>query len=286
MNGVFRQRPLRPWLLALVAALLLPLVSTAQGTTPDISHLPALAGDYFRVDSREVGRAYHVYVRLPPGYDPKASPRYPVVYVLDGDSLFPLLASSHLFIAMDDGLPEAVIVGIAYGSFDPAINRRDVDFTPPSSSGGTAPAGGADAFAKFLERELAPRVESRYAVDTARRILFGQSRGGTFVLYSALTEPGFFWGRIASNPTIPASLDAVGIPSGRTGRPDLALVVVMGTEDRSTHGSDARAWTRRWQQRSGLPWRLETVTIKGGTHAANAGDAYRRGLRALFQSGR
>src|SRR5690606_2115211 len=93
------------------------------GARVPLEHLPALAGDYFPIRSQATGRTYHVYVRLPEGYDPDADVRWPVVYLLDGDSLFPLLAPTHLFLHYDEHLPEAIIVGIAYGGFDPAVNK-------------------------------------------------------------------------------------------------------------------------------------------------------------------
>lgn len=54
-----------------------------------IDYLPALMGEYFQVDSEATGRKYHIYIRLPGGYDSRTSGRYPV-----------------------EQLPEAVIVGI------------------------------------------------------------------------------------------------------------------------------------------------------------------------------
>jgi predicted alpha/beta superfamily hydrolase len=55
------------------------------------------------------------------------------VYVLDGDSLFPVLAAQHLFLNIDESLPEALIVGIAYGSFESALNKRGFDFSAPAA---------------------------------------------------------------------------------------------------------------------------------------------------------
>ncbi len=109
-----------------------------------LDHLPALSGDYFRFESHSVGRPFHIYVRLPEGYDEDSSERYPIVYLLDGDSLFPILAANHLFLNYDDGLPEAIVVGIAYGSFDPETNKRGFDFSAPAPDAGPG-QGGAPA---------------------------------------------------------------------------------------------------------------------------------------------
>lgn len=48
-----------------------------------LNHLPAISGDYFELDSRAVGRPFHIYVSLPEGYQADRNTRYPVVYVLD-----------------------------------------------------------------------------------------------------------------------------------------------------------------------------------------------------------
>ena len=257
-----------------------PGVSAVASAVP-LDHLPALKGDYFRIESRAVGRLFHIYVRYPAGYADKTKRRYPVVYLLDGDSLFPLLAVSHLFLTNDEQLPEAIIVGIAYGSFDPAINRRDVDFAAPAA--GLAPdKAGAPAFQRFLKAELLPEVERRYRADAARRILFGQSFGGSFVLYSAFTDPDLFWGRIASNPSFHLGRDVFFGPPRAASRVDLGLVVASGSRDRPQLRRDALAWFKAWKDRPKAPWRIRTITIEGGTHAADGPRAYRDGLLWLF----
>src|SRR3954464_8469668 len=93
-----------------------------------LNYLPSLAGDYFPLKSAAMGSTYHIYVRYPEGYASKPEAKYPIVYLLDGDSAFPLIAPQHLFLTYDDKLPEAIIVGIAYGSFAPPVNHREIDF--------------------------------------------------------------------------------------------------------------------------------------------------------------
>lgn len=48
------------------------------------------------------GCDHHIYVRYPDGYDAALATRYPVVVVLDGDGLFPLLAPTPLFLHDDE----------------------------------------------------------------------------------------------------------------------------------------------------------------------------------------
>lgn len=266
-------------LLAAILAVLLAAAPTAARTVP-LDHLPALAGGYFRHDSPILGRPLHIYIRLPADYAAQPERRYPVVYLLDGDSLFPILAANHLFLTYDDRLPEAIVIGIAYGGFDPSVNRRDVDFAGPAP--GLAPErAGAPAFQRMLREELLPAVERRYRADPTRRILFGQSFGGRFVLWSAFTDPDLFWARIASNPSLEPNRALFFGPPPRATRTDLRLIVSSGTNDRPHLRAAALDWFRHWEGRE-APWTIRAQTIEGGTHAADAGNVYRAALRWLF----
>ena len=248
--------------------------STSHGASVPLDYLPALKGDYFPIHSGETGGVYHIYVRLPESYAGQPGRRYPTVYLLDGDSLYPYIAPHHLFLTFDDKLPEAIIVGIAFGSFAPPVNRRDHDF-------GT----GAAPFQRFLRRELIPAIEKRFRSDH-RRILVGQSRGGGFALYSAFTDPGLFWGRIASNPSFPAHKPLL---LGPTPKLDLAaataltrLAVTSGTRDHPQIRSDTLAWFAAHEGQRG-PWVLKRIELEGGTHAADLPNAYRQAMRWLLQ---
>lgn len=276
----------------LLAALLTMAMSPAWAARPATSagtpaipldHLPALKGDYFPLTDRASGRVHHVYVRYPEGYDATAATRYPVVYLLDGDSLFPLLAPTHLFLHYDEQLPDAIIVGIAYGGFDPAINKRHVDFTAPGSET-TAEQGGAPGFLAFLRGQLVPEVERRYAGDPARRVLVGQSRAGYFLLWSALQDPDLFWGRIASNPSPGPVREQLFVAPRTHARDDLRVAVASGTRDTAERQRIAREWTTYWARSTAhAPWQVTLLTMQDGTHAATIGESYRRAMLWLFR---
>ena len=243
---------------------------SAQSTPVPLDFLPALKGDYFVLDSVAAKHRYHIYVRLPEGYEPDRDRRYPVVYLLDGDSLFPILAANHLFLTYDDKVPEAIVVGIAYGSFAPPVNRRGPDF-----------GEGAAAFQNFLKSELLPQVENRFRVDRARRILVGQSRSGGFVLYSAYTDPDLFWARIASNPSFPDHRQLLFGTPNKPSRDDLHLAIVSGTQDRPVIRAGVLEWLKKVGPRP-KPWAFKLIEMEGGTHAADIPNGYRQSLRWLF----
>lgn len=269
--------------LALGAPACAPAVGVDRPNDVPVAPPAALRGDRFHLVSTEVGRGYDIYVRYPEGYDPASRRVYPTVYLTDGDSLFPILAANHLFLHYDDGLPEALVVGIAYGGFAPGVNMRQVDFATPGE--GVTEAG-ASAFQRFLKAELIPLIESRYRSDPDRRVLFGQSRGGAFVLYSAVTDPDLFWGRIASNPSITPGRESLFGSPAPASRDDLGVVVVSGSRDRSDLRQEAAEWLSTWSERRDAPWAVLGVTLEGGTHAADSPAAYREGMNWLFGSRR
>jgi hypothetical protein len=268
----------RSTLTFLFATIALGACAAAPPAAGPMDHLTAIKGDYFPLRSRATGTRYHIYVKLPESYAASPAKRYPVVYLTDGDTLYPALAPTHLLLTYDDGLPEAIMVGIAYGSFDPALNRRDVDFADPAAGASDKAA----AFQRFLKEELLPAVEDRYRTDPKRRILVGQSRGGFFVLYSAFTDPDLFWGRVASNPSFSQGRERLFGAPAQASRSDLRLAVVSGTHNNAEGRLAAVEWFRTMERRSGLPWSLRAESLEGGTHAADIARAYRSSLRWMF----
>jgi hypothetical protein len=127
--------------------------------------LPSLAGDYFPLKSSVMGSTYHIYIRLPEGYSAQEGKRYPIVYLLDGDSTFPWIAPQHLFLTYDNDLPEAIIVGIAYGSFAPPVNHREFDFGSRA-----AEFSGFSLMSSFRPSKVKPKLTRRSAFLWANRL--------------------------------------------------------------------------------------------------------------------
>ena len=263
-----------------LASLAFAAPALPQATGP-IAFLPALAGDYFPLDSRVLGRLMHIFVRLPEKYAEEPDKKYPVVYLLDGDSLFPMLAPQHLFLNYDEGLPDAIVVGIAYGGFAPGVNMRHVDFRPVLEDGSP---GGSASFLRFLEQELLPRVEGRWRADGDQRILFGQSRGGSFALYAAYQRPRLFHGFVASNPGREADTRLLYGMNGTQprGRGEGWLIVTSGSRDYDYLRGTALQWGREVAGKPDLPWRAEFIDLAGATHAASVPQAYRAAMLKIF----
>ncbi len=264
-----------------LSGVLIALFANAQAD--EFEHLQSLNNPaYHLVESETLERSFHIYVRLPDNYD--ASERdYPTIYLLDGGITFPLLAGYFKYLSLGREVPDAVIVGIAYGSdnFETG-NLRGTDFTAAAPD--RDHYGGAPRFQNFLKSELLPFIEKDYRSDPTRRIIFGQSLGGQFVLYSALTKPELFWGHIASNPALHRNLPFFLENHSSLKSSSSRVFVSSGSNDNERFRTPALAWINHWSTQSELPWALKTVTLVGETHFSAAPAAFRTGMRWLFET--
>jgi predicted alpha/beta superfamily hydrolase len=259
---------------------LLPLLPL-QVTGTDTQYLQGLRDTHYeRVESEAVGRAYHVYTMLPESYTSDAERRYPTIYVLDGGLLFPLLVAYYRYLRIAGETQEAIIVGISYGSdrFEDG-NYRSTDFTVPSVERDYW--GGAEHFQAFLQNELLPQVETRYRSDVKRRIVFGHSLGGQFVLYSAQTKPELFWGHIASNPALHRNLDFF-LSQRPASESNSRLFVASATGDEEVYRTPLLAWASYWSNAETRPWALKVMRLDGHSHLSAPPASFRQGLSWLY----
>jgi len=238
---------------------------------------------YHFVESESVGRGFHVYVMVPNGYDERSAEKYPTIYLLDGGGLFPLLTAYYQYLNFGEEIPDAIIVGISYGGDTPEEgNYRSTDYTAPSAERDYW--GGAEKFQQFLGDELMPVIESGYRADPERRVIFGQSIGGQFVLYTALTRPNLFWGHIASNPALHRNLPfflrrhSANESTGDKSR----LFVADGTLDDPRFRDPAMKWIDHWSAKDDIPWELKTVDLEGHSHMSAPPASFRQGMTWLF----
>jgi predicted alpha/beta superfamily hydrolase len=245
---------------------------------------------YHHLDSLLLERGFHIFVRLPEGYAEREADLFPTVYLLDGGITFPMLGAYYRYLSLAEEVPAMILVGISYGTSDwRQGNQRGTDFTAPSVE--REHYGGAAQFQQHLRTELLPLIEESYRSDANRRLIFGQSLGGQFVLFTALTDPTLFWGHIASNPALHRNLEfflrghAV-IPAeqgkettgGGSSPPPPRVFVSSAALDDERFRTPALRWIDHWSGRKQAVWRLKTVTLDGHGHFSAAPEAFRRGL--------
>jgi predicted alpha/beta superfamily hydrolase len=243
---------------------------------------------YHPFDSETLGHALHIYVRVPESSSNNPDRQYPTVYLLDGGINYPLLSSYYHYLQLGEEVPEMIIVGISYGSdsFEGG-NFRSTDFTAPSEE--REWWGEAPTFQSVIGNELLPMIEERYASNPNKRIIFGQSLGGQFVLYSALSQPELFWGHIASNPALHRNLGYFLDWNGDSKMPLEAtrLFVSEGEFNDARFKRPATEWIEYWSdpERS-RPFVLEVQTLPGQSHLSSVTQAFRQGLLWLFSDDR
>lgn len=137
-----------------------------------------------------------VWVYLPPGYDPLAGSRYPVIYMQDGNNLF---SAATAFAGREWGVdetaewligarlvPPLIIVGVA--------NTPDRVAEYTWHPDGAGDGGAASRYARFLREDLKPFIDAVYATrqDRAATGVVGSSLGGLLALYLGAHEGDTF----------------------------------------------------------------------------------------------
>jgi predicted alpha/beta superfamily hydrolase len=173
----------------------LPLMAYAAGNVVDNTPPLAETGsahytfERFTVDSPDSQLHYRIDVAVPKKAAPPAG--YPVMYLLDGNNVMAELRDDWLGELETGSPPLLVMVGYDIdATYDMAQRTRD--YTGASSA----------AFLELLENGIKPKVQTRYAVDPSRQMLWGHSFGGLFVLYALLEKPEAFQQWYAASPSL------------------------------------------------------------------------------------
>jgi predicted alpha/beta superfamily hydrolase len=161
--------------------------------------LPAAAKgpDVLDIASAVLGETRRVEVTLPASYAWATERRYPVLYLLDGQTHGGHAVASSDFLAAQGQLPELIVVSVH-------STVRVRDFTQTDWREAWIGGGGAANFSRFLMSELVPRIERDYR--TLRtppfRILAGHSASGQYVLHQLATQPAGFQAYLALAPSL------------------------------------------------------------------------------------
>ena len=269
-------------LLTSLSVLLLSYAAT-DGTPVEVSGLQGL-GDtrHHLVTSVAAEDDYHVLVGLPQSYEESADRDYPTLYILDGGALYPILKGYYRFLRLSGESPEMILVAISYGTADwREGNNRGHDYTAPTDE--REFWGGAADFQRFLANELIPYVEDRYRSRSDRRIVFGRSLGGQFVLFTAQTQPDLFWGHIASNPALHRNLELFLSMEPKEAPSTAAhLYVSSASNDDPVFRGPALGWAEHWTGKAETPWRLNFETLDGHNHFSTPAESFRRAILWLF----
>lgn len=149
--------------------------------------------------SKTFNKQKQFWVQLPKNYNPKSTEKYPVIYVLDGSVH---LNTVHALQNYYSGgyFPEMILVGIS----NRANRTRDLTTSQVKIFQGTEMdknTGGAEKFTQFIEDELIPYIDNKYAT-TSYRTLIGHSYGGLFTINTLINYPHLFNNYLAIDPSL------------------------------------------------------------------------------------
>lgn len=170
-----------------------------------------------------------------------------------------------------------IIVDISYGHHDRRKgNDRSHDFTVTSTE--REHWGGAAVFEQFLSQALVPAIQQKYRVDSKKQILFGQSLGGQFALYTSMYgNKAPFYAVIASNPALHRNLDYFKQPmKARHFRPK--VFISLAEFDDPKYQEPTLVWVKHWQQQN-IEWTHHIDYLKGQNHLSATPNALRNGLK-------
>lgn len=177
-------------LLVLISLLTQTNLSFAQATNTDI-----VIGEKKYLHSTILNEKRELLIYIPDSYNRNNYKKYPVLYLLDGGTLFRSFSGVVDRLSSDASpqIPEMIVVGIN------TSQNRLRDASPTKSTigyrgveeAGLEVTGGANSFLQFIETELIPYIDSSYRTN-AYRTFVGYSFTGLPVLHSLFTQKDLF----------------------------------------------------------------------------------------------
>ena len=187
------------WLTSLLLLLALPAHSQHTQT---YSYPPS---QVLTIHSKLLNEERKIYVHCPKVDSADGNGRFPVLYVLDGDNHFALLAQYADYLSRPDvlAMPKIIVIGIPNTKrtrdLTPTNNISNYEGKPDSS--GYQGSGGNENFLQFMATELMPMIDKTYQT-TPYKIIAGHSFGGLSSLNCLLTHPDLFDAYIAVSPSL------------------------------------------------------------------------------------
>jgi hypothetical protein len=193
-------------LTSIVVVFLLLCTNVIQAQTTQTQPAVIAFGTRDIVNSKILNEQREIWVYVPKSASDTtySKQRYPVVYLLDGDSHFSTVVGMIQQLSSVYACPEMIIVGILN-------TNRMRDFTPTHSNSSqfidwvdsitVKNSGGGENFFSFLEKELIPHIDSLYPT-APYRMLIGHSAGGLAVINILIHHTNLFKAYVAIDPII------------------------------------------------------------------------------------
>jgi predicted alpha/beta superfamily hydrolase len=261
------------------------IAAFSQNSQPAAHAAVEIPGSQIRklTSSIVAGQEYELHISLPGNYNRDTDKTYPVVFVLDGQWDWPLVASIYGSQYFDGFIPGIIVVGIQWGGVNPNPDRlRARDFTPIQV--GNQETGNAPKFLSFIKNELVPFMESNYRVKKNDRTLIGSSLGGLFTLYAMFHETAFFQRYVLTSPAIGYGSEVTYKYEKEYADKKIPLPVKLymahGELEGGVPGFERFVNVMKSRNYQGLD--MQTRILEGSGHSGTKAEGYTRGLQHVF----
>jgi predicted alpha/beta superfamily hydrolase len=220
-------------------------------SAPPSSPVTLPGASQFDLPSQIAGRTYRIFVYKP--LTPPPASGYPVIYVTDGNGMFPLAAGQMSLLALAG--KGAMVIGVGYPTDDfmKPMMLRYRDLTPATEDQTLFPTnpplaeadqgGKSELFYRFLVEELRPVLLRSYPINPHEQSLYGHSLGGLFVLNVMFKHPDAFNSYVASSPSIwwdkrsVLKGEAEFVAKLKTSKAPLRVLICVGAKEQNLYTS-------------------------------------------------
>lgn len=263
----------------IVIKILVPILVFICGITPTHSQELVPLAERFSIASKVLNEERTYLVSKPSNFNPDES--YPLIILLDGLTHLRYVAGTLDNFQANGRMPASLTVAIEN-------TDRARDLTPPSSSSNS---GEADKFLAFIENELLPDLENKYALKPYR-MLIGHSAGGTFTLYTLLTKPELFNAYISISPPLywdeEALIKSAELASKTIKNMSIDFIYSLGNEDTDALGAAHKLaailelsiyWEEQYKLR---PFKWSYLHYPQETHMSTIMPTVTDGIKKIF----
>jgi predicted alpha/beta superfamily hydrolase len=255
-----------------------------------------------------VNDTYRLDISLPVTYA-NSDRTYPVVYLTDGNGLFPLVRCIAEGLSTGLEIPRSIVVGIGYET-DKSMEReryRERDLLPTNASARNASRrqeftktgirrGQAGAFLRFIREELKPFINANYRTNANDSTYVGTSYGGLFGLYVLFHHPDTFNRYVIGSPAIHHDnrVTLTYESNYAANYDDLPIRVFMSVGAREEVDdplieplfqfvTNMKTLAKTLRERSYPGLQLTTHVFEDETHGSVVPATFSRGLRVVFE---
>ncbi len=147
---------------------------------------------YEEVNSSILGESRQIKIQLPRNYE-ESDKKYPIVFVMDADYLFEIVAGNVDYYSYWEDIPESIVVGINQ------IDKREADCL--YSEQNSLPMETGSKFFEFVGMELIPYVERNYRTESFR-VAIGHGVSANFINYWMLKPIPLFQAYVSISPDL------------------------------------------------------------------------------------